>query len=818
MQIKKLEIAGFKSFGPRRVFEFSDGITAIVGPNGSGKSNVADAIRWVLGDQKNRRLRIAKAEDIIFYGTKTRPRASLAEVSLLLDNSSGNLEIDSSEIELSRRLLRSGESEYRLNGRKTKLSKIEALLAQAGFGAESYTVIGQGMIDQLLTATGVERKTLFDEASGIRQYDIQRSSARRDLQAASDNLERVSGVLQELRPTISILEKQSASLQKAENLKRELKLARENYLNGIWGDIQKELADNQNLKENHSQELKIILDKINKLHNLVNTNNDQAIVDTHKELLTKLESERDLLTQKLLASKAELSQLKNRLVDIESSKTTYSELSRQHNNLQRQLAKLEDNHTKYSVKIDKLQSKIDIINTELGQLTTNLNDVQNKLQKSQKKEFVNHALGLVQLMRVQLRQGGLRREIDITMHKLAHMLELALEDNAAVMASELIRMQNSISKLMAAREDISELQTEKTIILRSLELDITKLQIEINNNNNNLADADKKTKLNENISKDISEHQSYIDTLETTLSKITIEITKLRDELYDTAESASSSKIEELEKLASKKTRLEMDIENISQNIAHLQQKQTTTKSLAQQWFGRAYSFMTYQAGNKYPSLNDIEMMQAELTGIEEIDPQLIVEARESSARIDFLQTQQKDLEKAIADTNSLITSLERDMKKKFQASFKKLNIVFGEYFKKLFKGGSAALELRAEDSELGIEIIVQPPGKRGKNISALSGGEKAMAAIALLAAIIITNPSPFIVLDEVDAALDDENSNRFTTVLKELSKHSQMLVITHNHETMQAAHNLFGITTTPKGDSEVLQLTLQHAQEYATS
>ncbi|MEI6716571.1 MAG: AAA family ATPase, partial [Candidatus Saccharibacteria bacterium] len=204
---------------------------------------------------------------------------------------------------------------------------------------------------------------------------------------------------------------------------------------------------------------------------------------------------------------------------------------------------------------------------------------------------------------------------------------------------------------------------------------------------------------------------------------------------------------------------------------------------------------------------------------IEAIDPRLIAEAKDSASRVEFLKSQERDLAVAIADTESLIVSLEKDIKKRFEASFKKINNSFDKYFVELFSGGSAELKLVAQqDGEYGIDILVSPAGKRGKSINALSGGEKALSAVALLAAILSSNPSPFIVLDEVDAALDDENSTRFCKVLKRLSAHSQVIIITHNQETMQSAANIFGVTTGQKGDSEILQLALQQASGMAQS
>lgn len=818
MQLKKLEIAGFKSFGARKIFEFHNGITAIVGPNGSGKSNIADAIRWVLGEQKSRRLRIGRAEDIIFFGTKARPKASMAEVTIYLENNSSKSDFDVDEIELSRRLLRSGESEYRLNGRKTKLVKIEEVLAQAGFGTETYTVIGQGMIDQLLTATGAERKLLFDEASGIRQYDIRRGTARRNLKTASDNLERVQGILTELKPAVAVLQKQAANHQKAETLKLKITQAKQGYLDGSYTQNCHKLLHYDQLIAEHKSNLSIVLQKIQNLHSAVRTSEDVSKKsESQKKALKAIEIERDSLSQKLLLIKSELAVLIAKQKELQPEVEFQRNQEKQIDHLSHQLTLLNTKHSLHNDKILALQDKINNITEELAISTVKLNNLQQQLQKSQKKEFVNHALGLVQLIRVQLRQGGDRRAMDQTMHKLSHMLELALEDDAAKLATELIKTQHSIAKLMATREEITEIQTEKTIILRSIELDITKLESDIANLKKEHTTSVQKTSLLEKIQQDIVKHENLIATQQLALDNTTQELSVAREKLFAIAKGGVSADIQDFEVNASEKTRLELEFNRLIDEKAAVTRQNDDLQSLAIKWYGKKYKFTKSQP-SKYVSLGEIDLMQAELTAVEDIDPQSIKEARESADRIEFLQHQQKDLERAISDTTTLIASLEKDMKQKFQSSFKKINTVFGEFFAKLFLGGSASLQLTQEDDEFGIEIVVQPPGKRGKSITALSGGEKAMASIALLAAIIQTNPSPFIVLDEVDAALDDTNSGRFTKVLDELSKHSQLLVITHNHETMQSAHNLFGITTTPKGDSEVLQLSLQNAQEYATT
>jgi chromosome segregation protein len=207
--LKRLEMQGFKSFAPRTVLEFSPGITAIVGPNGSGKSNIADAIRWVLGEQSMRQLRGKKSDDIIFAGGQGRAQMQMAEVTLVLDNSASWLPSEHSEVTGSRRNFRSGESEYLINGQRVRLRDLLLLLAQARIGHDSYTVIGQGLVDQALSLRADERRALFEDAAGIRQFQAQRTDAEQKLTLTQSNLGRLHDILGEIEPRLAPLAEQA---------------------------------------------------------------------------------------------------------------------------------------------------------------------------------------------------------------------------------------------------------------------------------------------------------------------------------------------------------------------------------------------------------------------------------------------------------------------------------------------------------------------------------------------------------------------------------------------------------------------------------
>lgn len=224
MYLKSIEIQGFKSFANKIVFEFHNGITGIVGPNGSGKSNVADAVRWVLGEQRVKQLRGGSMQDVIFSGTELRKPQGFAYVAITLDNSDHQLAIDYDQVTVSRRLYRSGESEYRINGSACRLKDVNELFYDTGIGKEGYSIIGQGQIDKILSGKPEERRELFDEAAGIVKFKRRKAIAQKKLEEEEQNLVRVTDVLSELEKQVGPLERQAETAKQYLKLKEELKI------------------------------------------------------------------------------------------------------------------------------------------------------------------------------------------------------------------------------------------------------------------------------------------------------------------------------------------------------------------------------------------------------------------------------------------------------------------------------------------------------------------------------------------------------------------------------------------------------------------
>jgi chromosome segregation protein len=255
LRLKSLELHGYKTFAGKTTFEFSGGVTAIVGPNGSGKSNIADALRWVLGEQSYSLLRAKKTEDMIFSGSDQRPRAGMASATVIFDNADAWLPVDFSEVALTRRAYRDGRNEYLLNGQHVRLRDINELLAQSGLSERTYTILGQGLVDASLALKADERRRLFEEAAGIGLYRTRREEALRRLETTRRNLDRVLDILAELEPRLRSLERQAKRAQEYAQIQADLRVLLLDWYGFHWHRAQKDLTEVRALALDHEAKL-----------------------------------------------------------------------------------------------------------------------------------------------------------------------------------------------------------------------------------------------------------------------------------------------------------------------------------------------------------------------------------------------------------------------------------------------------------------------------------------------------------------------------------------------------------------------------------
>ena len=333
MYLKSIEVQGFKSFANKIVFEFHNGITGIVGPNGSGKSNVGDAVRWVLGEQSAKQLRGGNMQDVIFSGTETRKPLGFASVAITLDNSDHKLDIEYEEVTVTRRLYRSGESEYLLNGTGCRLKDINELFYDTGIGKEGYSIIGQGQIDKILSGKPEERRELFDEAAGIVKFKRRKATALKKLDEEQQNLVRVTDILSELTRQLGPLERQSETARVYLKKKEELKIL----------DVNMYLAESAHIKE----QLKETEEKYQISQNELQQTQTQF--DQTKAEYERLEKELEELDTKIQEARTQASENALKKQQLENSVELLKE----------QIRAAQQNHQHYEERIQTIRQELD---------------------------------------------------------------------------------------------------------------------------------------------------------------------------------------------------------------------------------------------------------------------------------------------------------------------------------------------------------------------------------------------------------------------------------------------------------------------------
>jgi chromosome segregation ATPase len=743
MYLEKLETQGFKTFAQKTTFEFlpphggKRGITAIVGPNGSGKSNSADLVRWVLGEQSLKLLRGKKSEDIIFSGTEKKTRSGFAEGSLTFNNSDHTMPLEMDTVVFTRRLYREGSSEYLLNGKPVRLSDIQMLLAESNFGQRTYSVIGQGMVDHVLVASPQERKEFFDEAAGVKQFEIKRNQAVNKLHATYDNLGQATNVLHEIEPRLRSLNRQVKRLEQRGPLEDELQNLGKAYYGRLWRELEVELKDRR------------------------------ATANEIETRRTKKARELDELKKELEA----MEQQETKATGLLELQKKYEEASRERGEVREKLLK-----TEHAIALAKMQaaSPDAFPAARVMQTLESVADEQETLVEKLDAVTTMEAL------------GPIREAFRLLYTTVRSLLREVTGKNSGTVDQKLLVEEQSLqSKLKEAEGRVADLQTQIKNYAKEEDEQKGKffaVQRQWEGKHTQLAAIDQE-------GNDVKVALAKIETRREGL------IHEIKTQMNGSPDALFRGELPELE-------------------------------------------IPREEADERF------QKIKTQLEMIGSIDPETLEEHKETKERHEFLSSQVNDLEKAMSDLESAIEELDGMIESKAEEAFRIINKEFSNYFKRLFDGGHASLakieapkesEDETEESETseteeevplpkriakrrraysGIEIQATPPGKRLKSINALSGGERALTSIALICAIMASNPSPFVVLDEVDAALDESNSIRFADIVEELSAHTQFILITHNRATMHKASVLYGVTMGDDGISRVLSLKLEEAEK----
>tara|TARA_B100001769_G_scaffold244939_1_gene214394 strand:+ start:12301 stop:14946 length:2646 start_codon:yes stop_codon:yes gene_type:complete len=866
MYLKSLDINGFKSFAEKTNIQLSEEVNVIVGPNGSGKSNVVDAISWVLGTQSPASLRTNKMEDVIFAGTEKLAEKGFAEVYLNFEVDekifNGN-----SEISIGRKLFRDGTSEYFMNGLNCRLLDIQEFLSDVGIGKQQHIIISQGQIAEILNSKPEDHRLTIEEASGILPLRSKKERSLKRIESGDKEIKRAKDVLREIKKQLKPLQEQAEQAKLHEDTTNQLKENNVKLNVLLYKNIQQainaldetdkritfEISNTESkiksLKEekykfnnnlgdgisigstfkDYSSKINNITEQLRSIAQVANERKDNLDREDFKNL-----EQVNKITKKIEQNTNQISSLSTQLVSkqhtLKNLQSTYDDLK---NNLEsvikKSSASIEVNEALLETEIKTLQKNINEASGRLNTLSEDLRKWQNDVSKSE----------------------GLLIELNNDLYEANIFLESKnkyVEFNNGILDREILSKNNNIDKLNQHKDSIKNQLIEKQELLsginenESFKLDInnqknnlenqiseiekqisavsnqlvssqeriktlTEQNIEFKNEKENIA-SNKNTNSKDELSNLVGVVKTYIN-----FTNKASELLDSKSDEFDSKYGNTNKKIQsidnEIEELSKNyyeyKDLKTSNVIKLSENQNQLSNHYSTLKNiygLSEEWI-KNYSI---EGLNQNVLQNQIKLNESELEKIGTVNYLARDDFESLNERFNEITKNIDDLKLAKIELVSHIKEIENEIEFRIQSSFNSISVHFSEIFETLFPGGKGSLSFTDKENilETGIDISVQPKGKKVKKLSLLSGGERSLAAIAFLFSIFKSFPSPFYILDEVEAALDDANLHRMINLLKHVKNDAQYIIVTHQQQTMHAGDVLYGVTMEPGSGSRV--------------
>lgn len=874
MYLKRLEIHGFKSFAQKTTLEFSKGIIAIVGPNGSGKSNVADCLRWVLGEQSAKMIRGKKSDDVIFAGSDKKVKMGYAEVSATFDNSDHRIPLDSAEVSIGRRIDRSGESEYLINGNKVRLLDIVDLVLKSNIGTSRYTVIGQGTIDQMILQGPSEVKNLVDEASGVKTYHIRRDKTLRRLEQTAQNLMRAEDLISEIEPRLKSLRRQAKKLEARAEIEQELKIYQREFFGKTYWSLKTTIDGYlQKLNVLHGQREKLeasLADQRKQVESLEgNGSQTNGKFKEIQEQLAKLQNQKNKLLEDLSLVRGKMqSQKTGNFGDAQSLQVEV------HNKGQR-LAEINQKITETQAQKQQLEKQFVAQFAGLEAVNKNLNHLYQSLNQPQSIDWqrVGQELSVLE----QSLNGfytALETSQDLAQAKSAAMgIKNSFAKFKSTTENLLLNPHAGQAQIKVQLETLTKQKEDLNTQVNDLQLNLSKAKIALD-----FMEKERGSLEQEKLHLDLELKKAQSNSVDDFWQELTKQERKIQEEVEKVGKEVSRAENLFKDFYGQEETRqkqlrdAESHFRDLQDQVSKIKDQESAIsiekakydaqmevlveevrRILGEEILG---NIMQASVEGATAGLEEkIMRLKNQLETIGGMDELTLKEYQETESRYTNLSGQVADLKKGMDDLRSIMDELDEHIKKKFNEAFHKINEKFEYYFRVLFNGGRAYLNVIKEDDQVdpnvvaeegaespvedaignlrpeekvvkkyekgasnisGIDIKATPPGKKLATIQALSGGERALTSIALLCSLLTCFPSPFVVLDEVDAALDDANTIRFGQILGTLAHQTQFLTITHNRETMAQANMLYGVTMGDDGISKLLSVKLDQAKQYA--
>jgi chromosome segregation protein len=766
MYLRSITMKGFKSFPERARLEFSPGVSVIVGPNGSGKSNITDAVLWALGEQSPGAIRGASMQDVISAGGKGVGRRRSAEVEVVIDNSEGRAATEFSEIAVQRSLDRSGEGAYRLNGARCRLVDVVEVLSDTNMGREMHSVISQGRVESIVHSKPRERRLLVEEAAGLGKHRKRRRRAELKLRAARDNLDRALDVEREARARLRPLKRQAQAAELGVRIERE-----ELGLRGRL--VSEELrfgADRAAAAEKAAEKARAtrigIEERLAEVSERRRAAEERfAARDRERTqawgLLTKLRGEQQRIAVRAAA-------LPDREAELERA---LEGLRAEFGPLTLDLGSAEGAPAERARKLEQ----------ELSEIDTGLTTAADGLARARSTDAAESAreaaLGEIQAGAERAARHARRAE-----GLLGERHREALRERVAT-GEELLDDVRSAAAAVAAAETAIRARVER------VEAKVVGEE----------GDGDAIAEEMRECSRQESELQVEMKAASDELTEAQVEAAHLGDRRAEAAK-----------ELASIAERLGEEVGPAEEPLSDEEREDIDRR------------------------LQRLERRRAQIGPVNPLAEQEYEEARE---QVETLQAQREDTERGMRELEALIRDIDREIERAFEQTFEATAKNFEEMVEHLFPGGRGRLrrvslhpvrdaeEVETEEGdeeesaeeereELGVEIEVTPAGKSTRKLSLLSGGEKSLVALAFVFAVFLARPCPFYILDEVEAALDDANIDRFLQLIRRFSDRAQFIVVTHQKRTMDAADVLYGVTMGGDGVTKVVSRRLPREVE----
>jgi chromosome segregation protein len=841
VHLRAVKLRGFKSFPDPVEIRLEPGVGVIVGPNGSGKSNVSDAIRWAAGSLSPTELRAEKPDDVLFAGGGSRGPSEFCEVELLFDNADGALPVDYAELSVARRLHRGGEGQYLVNRAAVRRLDLVELLADLGLGQGMHSIISQGKVEAILASKPAERRALIEEAAGLGRFKARRHRAELKLARVALEVERARDVEAEVRKRLRPLALQATAAERAQKLgveigrllariaqfdlegieqrlaeletRRTAAASRRQAVDGRLetllaerGRAEEELADAAGAREHALQALYRLRSAAERLE--LRRESVEARVLRLRDALARprrvldesIRAERAALADEIRLLEGRVRALDRTLAEREGLPPAARALAEDGERIAFSLLEVEPGRER-------------AVTAALGRSASAV-----------VRDDATDALALLE----RARDAGLGSLVVLVGRDPEQLVaetpvvskEELLSSKVRAVTPEGFGYDPERGELWFAGETAEAMLLELQARRRTLAVELDELRARFEQP---IPDAAYSVERNPFADRSVQLAERLLHALEVSVAHLEA---PLRAGV-DTGAARSGELGAELRRLGAAEVELRQELTGASEAASAVEIEAARLDAEADEARRRlenADADEPAEGDDREQLVATVERLERRRETLGQVNPLAHEEYEAEKVRLEELATQRADLEASLAELEKLRTELTETVERRFTETFEAVQGHFADVTATVFPGGEGRLRLTEAETdeedaeEPGVEVELRPAGKRVQRLSLLSGGEKALGAIAFLFALFLARPCPFYLLDEVEAALDDTNIGRFVDLLRRYSDQAQFVVITHQKRTMEAADVLYGVTMGGEGVSQVVSRRLPRDEAHAVS